>query len=87
MTIFPDDVILREMFIRGDVQKAAEMQQSFLPLFRVMGQNERTNPVALLKEAMKMVGYNAGIPRRPLSPGTEAEKSELRKVMKKLSIV
>jgi 4-hydroxy-tetrahydrodipicolinate synthase len=52
-----------------------------------MGQNGRTNPVSLIKEAMKMVGYNAGIPRLPLSPGTEEEIAEVRKVMEKLQLV
>jgi len=56
-----------ELFLKGNVQEAAEMQQKFLPLFRIMGQNGRFNPCALLKEAMKMLGYNAGIPRLPLT--------------------
>ena len=76
-----------ELFLKGNVQEAAEMQQKFLPLFRIMGQNGRTNPCALLKEAMKMLGYHAGIPRLPLSPGTEEEIAEVKKVMKKLEII
>jgi dihydrodipicolinate synthase len=76
-----------EMFNQGNIQEAAKMQQKYLPLFRIMGQNGRTNPVSLIKEAMKMVGYNAGIPRLPLTPGTEEEIAEVRKVMKKLQLV
>ena len=76
-----------ELFLKGNVQEAAEMQQKFLPLFRIMGQNGRFNPCALLKEAMKMLGYNAGIPRLPLTPGTEEEIAEVKKVMKKLEII
>jgi 4-hydroxy-tetrahydrodipicolinate synthase len=76
-----------ETFIKGEVQKAAEMQQSFFPLFRILGQHNRTNPVALLKEAMKMLGYNTGIPRLPLSPGTEEEIANVKKVMKELSVI
>jgi len=75
------------MFLNGKVGEAAKMQQKYLPLFRIMGQNGRTNPVSLIKEAMKMVGYNAGIPRLPLTPGTEEEIAEVRKVMKKLQLV
>jgi len=52
-----------------------------------MGQNGRTNPASLLKEAMKMVGYNAGIPRLPLTPGTKEEIAEVRKVMERLQLV
>jgi len=76
-----------EIFLQGKIQETAEMQQRFLPLFRSWGQNGRTNPVSLLKEAMKMVGYNAGVPRLPLTPGTEEEIAEVRRVMKKLGII
>lgn len=76
-----------DLFIGGNVQEAAEMQQSFLPLFRIMAPSDRSNPVCLLKDAMNMIGYNAGIPRLPLTPGTAEEKAELRKVMEKLSIL
>ena len=76
-----------EMFNEGNVQETAKMQQKYLPLYRVMGQNGRFNPCALLKEAMKMVGYNAGIPRLPLTPGTEEEIAEVKKVMKKLGVI
>ena len=76
-----------EMFNEGNVQEAAEMQQKFLPLFRIMGQNGRFNPCALIKEAMKMVGYNAGIPRLPLTPGTKEEIAEVRRVMKELEVI
>jgi len=76
-----------EMFNKGNIQEAAKMQQKYLPLFRIMGQNGRTNPASLLKEAMKMVGYNAGIPRLPLTPGTKEEIVEVRRVMKKLNII
>jgi len=76
-----------ETFNKGNIQEAAKLQQKYLPLFRIMGQNGRTNPVSLIKEAMKMVGYNAGIPRLPLSPGTEEEIVEVRKVMEKLQLV
>ncbi len=75
------------MFLNGKVEEAAKIQQKYLPLFRIMGQNGRTNPASLLKEAMKMVGYNAGIPRLPLSPGTEEEIAEVKRVMKGLSII
>jgi len=36
---------------------------------------------------MKVLGYNAGIPRLPLTPGTEEEIAEVKKVMKKLEII
>ena len=75
------------MFLDGKVAEAAKMQQKYLALFRIMGQNGRTNPVSLLKEAMKMLGYHAGIPRLPLSPGTEEEIAKVKRVMKQLEII
>jgi len=75
------------MFLNGKVKEAAKIQQKYLPLFRIIGQNGRTNPCSLLKEAMKMVDYKAGIPRLPLSPGTEEEIAEVRKVIKKIKII
>ncbi len=74
-------------FIKGNVCEAARMQQEFLPLFRSFGQNNRYNPVALLKAAMHLVGYPAGIPRLPLIPATEKEKENLKAILKKLNII
>jgi len=76
-----------EIFLQGKIQEAAEIQQKYLPLFRSWGQNGRSNPCSLLKESMKMVGYKAGIPRLPLTPGTDEEIAEVRKVMEKLNII
>jgi 4-hydroxy-tetrahydrodipicolinate synthase len=76
-----------EIFLAGEIEEAAKMQQAFLPLFRSLSPSGRTNPVCLLKDAMKMIGYNAGIPRLPLMPGTEQEIAQVRKVMKALNIV
>jgi len=50
-------------------------------------QNSRTNPCSLIKEAMKMLGYRAGISRLSLALGTEEEMAEVKKVMKKLNII
>lgn len=76
-----------EIFLEGKVDQAAKMQQSFLPLFRALSPNDRTNPICLLKDAMKMIGYNAGIPRLPLCPGTKEEIDEIRRIMSKLKIL
>ena len=75
------------MFLKGKVEEAAKIQQKYLPLFKIMGQNGRTNPCSLLKEAMKMVGYHTGISRLSLSPDTEEEIAEVKRVMKELKII
>lgn len=76
-----------ESFLSGEVQKAADIQRSIFPLLRVMGQNGRINPVALWKEAMKLGGLDAGVPRLPFSTGTKEEIMEVEKIMKKLNLL
>ena len=76
-----------EIFLQGKVEEAAKMQQNFLPLFRSFSPGDRSNPACLVKDAMKMLGYNAGIPRLPLLPGTEEEIAAVKKMMKKLNII
>jgi len=81
---------MREMinnFIKGNVSEVAKTQQALLPLYRSFGQNNRFNPVALLKAAMNMLGYNAGIPRLPLMPATEEEKAKVKAMLEKLNII
>lgn len=79
--------LMIETFLNGDVKNAANTQQQFLKLYRSWGQNGRTNPVALLKASMKMVGYDAGIPRLPLSSGTKKEITNVKKIMQELDIL
>lgn len=76
-----------DTFIKGNVAEAARMQQRLLPLIRSFGQNNRSNPVALLKAAMNLIGYPAGITRLPLLPATEAEKETVKAVLEKLNII
>jgi 4-hydroxy-tetrahydrodipicolinate synthase len=57
------------------------------PFLKIMGQNGRTNPVCLWKEALKLRGIDAGIPRRPLTPGTPEEIAEVRKGMVVFGVV
>ncbi len=78
---------LIELYTEGKTRKAASLQQDLLPLFRAFGQNKRTNPVALLKEAMKLVGYDAGYPRKPLLPGSEKEIEQVKEVLKNLQVI
>jgi 4-hydroxy-tetrahydrodipicolinate synthase len=76
-----------EIFLEGKIEEAAKMQQNFMPLFRSFSPGDRSNPACLVKDAMKMLGYNAGIPRLPLLPGTEEEIAAVKKMMKKLNII
>ena len=76
-----------EIFLEGKIEEASRMQQKFLPLFRAFSPGDRSNPACLLKDAMRMIGYNAGIPRLPLMPGTKEEIAEVEKIMRKLNII
>lgn len=82
--------VIREMietFLAGNVSEAAKIQRRIFPLLRVMGQNNRTNPVCLWKEAIRLYGIDAGLPRMPLSRGTNEEIENVRRVMKSLNLI
>jgi 4-hydroxy-tetrahydrodipicolinate synthase len=73
-----------DLLLAGKVREASLIQRRLLPLYRIMGQGGRTNPVCLLKEGMKMMGYPAGYPRQPLLPGTAEEIAKVREMMVKV---
>lgn len=75
-----------EAFIRGEIREAAATQQKLFRLFRGLGSNGRINPVSLLKAAMNMIGYQAGLPRKPLLPATELEEKQLRELITDIGI-
>lgn len=74
-------------FLAGNIQAAADQQRKIYPLLKIMGQNNRTNPVALWKEALRLYGFDAGYPRGPLSRGTQEEIENVRIVMRNLGLV
>jgi len=76
-----------EIFLAGNIEQAAKMQQDYMKLFRSMSPGDRFNPVCLIKDAMKILGYNSGIPRLPLLGGTQEEIAGVRKVMEELKII
>lgn len=71
----------------GNVLEASKIQRELFPVYRIMGQGGRTNPICLIKEAMKMLGYPAGYPRAPLLPGTKEEIENVRNVITKAGIL
>jgi 4-hydroxy-tetrahydrodipicolinate synthase len=70
-----------ETFLSGNVAESAQMQRKLFPLLRIMGQNGRINPAPLWKDALKLWGVDAGLPRRPLTPGTPEEVAKVRQAM------
>jgi 4-hydroxy-tetrahydrodipicolinate synthase len=67
---------------RSDLGTARKLHRKTFPLFEVFYQNERVNPIPLLKAGIKLAGFDVGEPRSPLRAATPAEIRVLRKVMK-----
>lgn len=76
-----------DLLYAGQVSKAAAIHRNIFKMNRIMGQNARFNPVSLIKAAMREVGYNAGIPRRPLSPASAEELKNIKALMKELGLL
>ena len=62
----------------GDYKKAAQMQLKCLELVRCLFCE--VNPIPV-KAAMNMLGYDAGIPRLPLTEMTPENQERLKKAM------
>ena len=65
-------------FLEGDYKKAAAMQLKCLELVRSLFCE--VNPIPV-KAALNMQGYDAGIPRLPLTEMTEKNQERLRRAM------
>jgi len=65
-------------FLEGDFRKAARIHCDLYPIFK--GMFMTANPVPI-KAACNMLGINAGSVRLPLVEATEAEKTEIRKLL------
>ncbi len=76
-----------EDFLAGNIAAAAAQQRALYPLLKIMGQNSRTNPVALWKEAMRLYGLDARVPRGPLSRGSAEEVANVRRVMQSYGLI
>lgn len=76
-----------DTFLAGNIAEAAAMQRKLYPLLKVMGINGRTNPVCLWKDAIRLTGGDAGLPRLPLTPGTPEEVEAVRKALSDFGIL
>lgn len=63
---------------RGDFEKAKELHERILPIWRIIEQPDMT---ARLKCAIELQGRNVGEARRPLLPVTSAVRDQLRDVL------
>lgn len=83
--VFPRLMVdLWDAFSAGDLAKALELQFEILRIRDVL----RKGPyVSTYKEAVRLVGYEAGYARKPLRPLTDKEKADLENGLHKLDML
>lgn len=64
--------------------EAKELQLKMIPINRAITNNYG---ISGLKAALNMLDYFGGEPKLPLLPATEAEKKEIRKILKKAELI
>ena len=72
-----------EAYLNGDVAVALARHEALIPLFRDLFST--TNPIPV-KAALELNGWSVGAPRPPLSPLSEAMKTNLSKTMAALRL-
>ncbi len=79
---------IREMinaFLSGDLSRATQLHQKIYPFLFSLGQNNRKNPIPLLKFAFSVVsGIDAGAPRKPLLSPSEQEKERVIECLREI---
>jgi 4-hydroxy-tetrahydrodipicolinate synthase len=73
-----------EFYRAGRVDEAKAIDDRLKPLYDVLFIT--ANPI-MIKAALNMMGHKVGDVRLPLVPATEAEKTELRRVLEELELV
>lgn len=80
--VFPREAVrIYELYRKGDLRSAREIQLRILPFINVMFTG--TFPAAL-KEASRMLGMDLGPVRKPLTPLTENEREMVSKALEKV---
>ncbi len=72
---------LTQLSLKGELNRAKELTCQLLPLFRALTQE--SNPIPI-KAALNLAGKEAGPPRLPLTPLSEASKTDLRRLLDQL---
>jgi 4-hydroxy-tetrahydrodipicolinate synthase len=70
-------------FMKGDLEKAREYQFKLAPLRIAFGLG--SFPV-VMKEALKLVGIDAGVTLKPIGPITEENRKKLSEILKNLGV-
>ncbi|MDK2877402.1 MAG: 4-hydroxy-tetrahydrodipicolinate synthase [Thermoanaerobacteraceae bacterium] len=78
--LFPELLVeIYRLWQKGEIKKANELQKKLRPFRDVM---KMGNPNSVVKRAMKLMGYNVGPARRPVSGVNPKIDEELEKVLK-----
>ena len=72
-----------DSFMAGDLKKAREYQFQLAPLRIAFGLG--SFPV-VMKEALRLVGIDAGVTLRPVGPLTDDNRAKLAEILKKLGV-
>ena len=84
-TLLPhDSVALWQAVRRGDVETARGLHQRFSAANRMLG---RENWIVHLKAAIGLQGRTVGVPRRPFTPATAAERDRIASVLAELGVL
>jgi 4-hydroxy-tetrahydrodipicolinate synthase len=73
-----------DAYIAGDVRKAQRIHARLFPVFKVLFVT--SNPVPL-KASMRLLGKDSGFLREPLCPPSDAECSEINRVLKEFGLI
>jgi 4-hydroxy-2-oxoglutarate aldolase len=71
-------------FLAGEWEKASGLQRDIIPLNNAIIQK---HGIAGTKYAMDILGFYGGIPRNPILPLDEEDKSEIEKILKRLNLL
>lgn len=76
-------VDIYESCLKGDYVKAKELQAKLAPLRIAFGIG--SFPISM-KEALKMIGIDAGVPLKPIMPLEDIDREKLEKIVKDIGV-
>jgi len=77
-------VEIYEAFVKGNLERAKKAQFRLAPLRIAFGLG--SFPV-VIKDALKLIGIDAGSARKPIESLSEAQREKLKKVLQNLGIL
>lgn len=75
-----------DLFLKGDSIESTKISLELYPFFKALNQNDRVNPIPILRAAIGMTWKEVGDPRLPLVPATTEERDNVRKVLQQMQV-